>query len=229
MREVQIAQPADAILDVRLEQVDRAAEALRSLMCLDFQAIQKLFDVADAEDALEGAGQHLLRAGAVAGQHAPVEQGGGGGQIVLRQVEQIAAHHDLVSDAQPGIPERVQERLCDGADLLRFARRNQPDIQITVIPELVSAVAADRGEPHVLPRAGLDHRALGRFEQRAEQAVEGFCVARGGFEASLRATWPDHGLDGDAMADQVGLEFLDETWGCTFEQRCSFSGGGRHM
>ncbi len=93
MREVQIAQTADAILDVRLQQVDRAAEALGSLVRLDFKAIQKLFNIADAEDALESAGQHLLRTGAIAGQDAPVEQGRGGGQIVLRQVEQITAHH----------------------------------------------------------------------------------------------------------------------------------------
>jgi hypothetical protein len=103
-----------------------------------------------------------------------------------------------------------------------------------MISELVPAVAADGGEPDVLPRPGFDHRALGRFEQRTEQTVEGFGVTGRSFETSLRATWPDHGLDGYTMTDQVRLELFDETGGgcsgafdAVAEGRGAASGGFR--
>jgi hypothetical protein len=69
-------------------------------------------------------------------------------------------------------------------DSITFGQQ-QVDVSQGRLPDevargIVVERARDVGLP--VPGARLDHRALGRFEQRAEQAIEGFGVARGGFQ-----------------------------------------------
>jgi hypothetical protein len=158
VRDVEIAQAALAVSDIGLEQVDRAAVALVPLADLRREPLEKTLQIAWAEDAFEGAREHLFRRPGVARDGPPVEQSRGRRQIAASEVEHVAEGHDRMADGETGVPERIEQRLGDRPSALSLARTDEAHVEIAVQRDGAAPVAADGRERARVPRALALHR-----------------------------------------------------------------------
>ncbi len=170
-REIEIAQAPRAALHVGLEQVERAAVALVPARLLLAQPPDEPAQLR-GEEPLERPLDEPLDALRVAADRAQIEERGRRGEIVARERERPLDVHHLVADVEPGVPQRVEQRL---GDLLRprdVAVDDDAYVDVAARREHAAAVAADRREAAVDPLARLQQRRLRAGEQGRHEAVD---------------------------------------------------------
>ena len=168
---VDVAHPARAALQVRFEQVQRAAEALVPGRRLGLEPVDEVAEVALAEETLDGRRVERPEQGVVTREPAQVEQTGRRGQVGAGQRHRVGHTDDLVTHLQSGVPERVEERLEERHRLrLGDLGVDQEDhVGVAAQGDGSPAEAPDGGEGHALrdPLA-----ALGTLEEEPEARVE---------------------------------------------------------
>ena len=107
------------------------------------------------------------------------------GRSVRAVVERVGDADHLVADADARVPERVEQRLGDGADSLGRLGRQQADVEIALQPDDTAPVAADRREEDRRPPPLLLHGGEGGRVERREQAVHDLGVAAAERDARL--------------------------------------------
>jgi hypothetical protein len=181
MRDVDVPQPADAVLHVRLEQVHGPSVALAAVSHAYGEPLQELGDVADPEEPLERTIEHLVAERPVARHDAPIEQRRRRRQIRLRHLDHLVRRDELVTDVESGVPERIEQRFGDLPRALDAGVRQHPHVEIAVERRLLAAVAADGREPERHLQALGDQRRLEHLEERRQKAVDDLAVTeRGG-------------------------------------------------
>ncbi len=182
--DVQIAQPPLPVLHVGLEQVHRPTEARVPLGGLVFEAREEARELGVGEEPLLAALAQELREPAIPGDMPPVEEAGRRREIGLRFVDEVVDGDDLVANADPHVPERIEQRVGHRRGLVDVARE-EADIEVTLERDRAPAIAAHPGEGHVVPGArrygahGVDGDRAGAeaLEERGEQLVEDGGVA----------------------------------------------------
>ena len=144
----QVAQPARPVLEVRLEQKDRVAEAAVTLLLLGAQARHEVLR-RRLRDAGPERGQELVGQRAIAGQEARVEQRRRGRQVVGRQRQRLIVGPHRVPGVDLGVPQRVQDRLGQLLHVVagRLGAQHQ-QVEIRKRRQLAAAEAAGGEDGH---------------------------------------------------------------------------------
>lgn len=108
-RNVEIAQTACALFDVRLEQVHGGAEPIVASARVHFQPFDEGGCVSFAEDPVFNLFRQLSREPCVPGQMPPIQNGGRRPWIRHRQLHQRRHVDDLVTDGDMSIPKGIQQ------------------------------------------------------------------------------------------------------------------------
>ena len=171
-RAVEITQPARAALHLRLEQVHAPSEARVSRRGLVLEPLDERPQRAPVEEPRVRAIEERSRERLVARDGPQIEERRRGREIVLREREHFVWIDHLVTDGEPGVPERIEERLDElGRNLaaLRAGRDDDPDVGVAPEGDRPAAIAPDRREAEI--RRPADCRARGG-EERAHEPVE---------------------------------------------------------
>ena len=145
-RRVDVPQPAGRFFDVRLLEVDRTAVPAVALVPLREHPGEKLGVVAAVDLAperpLERAEEPLL-----AGEHARGLHRGAARQVRPREGQAVVEGAAGVADAEPEIPEGVEDLLGHALDVRRhLAPVDQHEVEVGGGVELAPAVSAERHE-----------------------------------------------------------------------------------
>ena len=132
------------------------------------------------------------------------------GRSVARQLEQLARRDHLMTDAEPRVPERVEQRFGDGPRALGVLVAKYPHVEIACEREHSAAVAADGRERDRPPGPLARHRALRRVKQRAQKPIENFRVALTRGFTRFAPPSPNHRFDLLTMPLEIGLELRDQ-------------------
>ncbi len=148
-----VAQPAAALLQVRLEQVRRVAVPLRALG----QHLDQLRHAAPGRGApvLQQAGPGRGDQVGVAAHHAQVQQAHRGRQVGPGDVPALGRGADRVVQPQLGVPDRVPEAVGQPGHLVRRQRPavvQQHEIQVADRAGVAPGQAADGRERHARGR-----------------------------------------------------------------------------
>ena len=168
------------------------------------EALDERGQRAPIEQAGVGALEERTHERAVAGDGAEIEERGGGGEIVLGERQSVVRVDHLVSNREPRVPQRIEERLDElrgGVPALRTG--GDDDTHVCIAPERDGAatVTADRSEAEA--RRATDRRARGS-EERAHEAVEHLPVPHAeALPVLARARWPTAGRDRSATGGDV--------------------------
>jgi hypothetical protein len=186
--DVEIAQSASAILHVGLEQKDRITVPPMSLVHLFFEASNEVDQLSIAEDTSVGALGECLRHRFIARNRPPIEQGRGRRQIAFGGSQRVRDGHDLMTHTDPHVPERIEERFCDGTNALGGLRREKAHIEIAFQSNHLSPVTSNRRQENRDPQASGAQGRMGCRIECGEQPVHNFCVTAGeGKSARVRA------------------------------------------
>jgi hypothetical protein len=170
---VVVAQPADTLAHVRLQEEERLAHA--------FVPLALLLELGGDEvrSALAHVLAHLsLEVGEesrVADQEAGVEVGGERRQVVAAHAHAIREGPGGDSDSQPGVPEPVRDRLRDRLHIrVELAAVQEQEVDVGAQGQLAAAVPAhrDHGQPEVQAREVLEVPVFGQPKQLAHQPVD---------------------------------------------------------
>jgi hypothetical protein len=168
---VEIARPPLAIFDVRLEQVNGVTEPEPALVRLVLEHGEEVSDLRGSEDGAEGLGLKFVTGLRVADDVPPVEQRRGRGHVRASQVDGLAGGDDLMTDLEPRVPERVEQRLRDRSGFFRRLTE-QAHIEIGAKPEAAATVTADRRERETSEELLVAVFGANGAEQRAQQPIE---------------------------------------------------------
>ena len=206
---VEIAKPSGAALHVRLEEVDRAAEALAPRGRLGLEPIDERAEVLLAEEPLVRFDDERAQEVLVAGEQPEVEQRRRGLEVLLGEGHDLVRAQDLMAHGEAGVPQRVEERFDErpgllGADDLRVD--DEDDVGVAAERDGAAAEAPDRRERHAVRQPRLARRAL---EEELEARIEKARVRASERHAVLSALEPRDEADAMALervAERHGLE-----------------------
>ena len=123
VRDVEIAQPADAVFHVGLEQVHRAAVALAALADARRRAAPGICRCCAMPKSPSNARFSILslsvRSPVTTRQSSSVVAVG---RSVCASSTHLVRRDDLVTDVEPGVPERIEQRFGDRTHACRRAR-----------------------------------------------------------------------------------------------------------
>jgi hypothetical protein len=201
---LQVAQPARALLDVRLEAVRRVLELHVPLAQLEQLRVEER---ASVERRVEALAQPRVQA-APTGQPAPFEQAGPDGDVAGRFGEALLHGAHAVPDLQAHVPAGTDEAFQPGEPVGILGRRHQQQqVDVGVRQQLASAVAADGHQRAVGLQAGVaperEQHRVGDADDAAQQRPD---VAAGaeGFD-QCRAAGPERRTQrGDIDGTAVG-------------------------
>jgi hypothetical protein len=134
------------------------------------------------EEGLFAAAVERVGDAAIARDVPPVEQAGGGGQVVAGGGDQIVDAHHLMADGYARVPQRIEQRVGDGGRL-RHVGGAEPHVEIALERDRAAPVAAHAGERHRAPCARghgasrVEHSALQAAEERRQEVVEDARIA----------------------------------------------------
>jgi len=168
---VDVAQPARRALHVRLQKVDRAAEAFMTGDGFVFESIDERFEVILAEQPFAGARQERAQDVLVAGEESHVEQGRCCRQILQGERRSVCGAQYLMAHREAGVPERVEHCLGDRGCLLRvdIGVDDQNHVRIAVERNGASAEAPNGSQGDASRQSRSTRCPL---EQEAKAGVE---------------------------------------------------------
>ena len=188
-----VAEGADAVLQIGLLEVSAAAGLLASLaLGLDDRAGERLPCLTGKQRRGLGfeLGEEFRRAAQVTG----LEQGDVQVQVILRVVGRFGDRADRLADLQTEIPERIEDRFDEGLGRGGVARHEDQQIDVAERAELRASITS-RGD-----QAERGRGRSGAEEQGVEQDIDGIGTQPGDFAA------PDAG----AMGGQLDLAGLSQ-------------------
>ncbi len=153
----EVAQRADALLEVRLEQVERGAEPRVAGLLLRGERADEIVRVAARRQRAERGAHELGGEPAVARDVARVEERGGGGEVVLREAGRRAGLADRVADRELLVPQGIEQRIRDPLRGGLVAVVQDHEVDIGVRRELAARPASGRDQRHL--------RAIGRGDE----------------------------------------------------------------
>jgi hypothetical protein len=159
-----------------------------------------------AEPALvkDARGERLLQhrqQRAVARERAEIEQPRGRGQILLRRLRHLGDTDDVMSHAQPRVPERIEHGFDERQQRLARARGHEANVEVASHAEQAPAVAAHRAHQRRALLAGEARRR----EQLAHHPVDDLRVPARQREPS-RAGRGEHRTQLTAVIVEVGTQ-----------------------
>lgn len=166
---VEIAQRADALLEVGLEQVQRRAEPIVAAALLDGERRDQLVRVAAGRERGQRRAHELDGQPPIAGDVARVEQRGRGGEVVLREPGRRARLAQRVADRELLVPQRIEQPIAQRLGAALVAVVQQDEVDVGVRRELAARPAAGRHERDALARIA-PRRARGD-EPLGERAI----------------------------------------------------------
>ena len=170
---VEVAQPALAVLHVRLDQIARLAGAAQPLLALGKLGGDELRRGA-AHDLLVEARDELVEQRAVAEQVARLEQRGADGHVGLGLADALVDRARRVADLEPHVPQAIENALGDRlAPRGLLVGQQEQQIDVGARREQAAAVAAGRHHRHALAvrrRGGAIERA-DQVEQHADDLI----------------------------------------------------------
>ena len=173
-QQVQVAQPALALLDVGLDDVARIAHALVALVALGKLGLDEIAAVAGQELLGETLDQ-LVEQRAVAPHVTRLEKRGADGLVAVGVAQALVDGAGGVADLQPHVPQQVEHELDD----LLAARRllvgpQEEKIDVGKRRQLAAAVAAGRHDAQPLGGAGIGgaiDALVGEVEDHPDELV----------------------------------------------------------
>ena len=111
-QQVQVAQPALALLDVGLDDVARIAHALVALVALGKLGLDEIAAVA-GQELLGKALDQLVEQRAVAPHVTRLEKGGADGLVAIGVTQALVDGAGGVADLQPHVPQQIEHELDD--------------------------------------------------------------------------------------------------------------------
>ncbi len=209
---VEVAKAARAALDVRLEQIHRAAEALVARRGLGVEAVDEPPERLFAEETFVGPRDDLAERRLVAREHAQVEQRRRGREVRLSERHRVGHAEHLVPHRQRRVPQGIEERLCERGRVSTVDSRrvdDEDDVGVAAERHGAAAEAAHGCERQAAALGGVDPRQarrLGearieaRLEKPSVRPAEGEPVLTGG-----QAFAEDGAMPVDRITQQAGF------------------------
>ena len=173
-QQVQVAQPALALLDVGLHDIARIAHALVALVALGKLGLDEVAAVA-GQELLGEALDQLVEQLAVAPHVARLEKRGADGLVAVGVAQALLDGAGGVADLQPHVPQQVEHELDDLLAARRLLVGTQEEkIDVGKRRQLAAAVAAGRHDAEPLGGAGIGggiDALVGEVEDHPDELV----------------------------------------------------------
>ncbi len=208
---VQVAQPAFAILDVRLDQIAGLPGAAVALLAFGELGGDE-FRGGALRHVLVETGDHLVEQLAIAQQEARFEDGGADGDVGLGLPDALVDRARRVSNLEPHVPEAIEDRLRDGlAPCGLLVRQEEQQIDVGARRQQSAAIAAGCDHRHLFGLRtvlrGIE-MPLGQLEQQADNLV--LHMAQPLRAAAAMPVAQQQPLGGGAAFQERGLQPLCE-------------------
>ena len=155
-RDVEITKPASTELHLGLEQIDRVAVALVTLLRVGRErACEPVAPCAGVRTRGVNFRDELREDVHRARHGSEIEQARRRGDVVLREAEQLTGRRELVPHAEPRVPQRVEERVREGASGARPADQHEPHVDVAAEAHRPAPVAPRRRD-HEGSLPGID-------------------------------------------------------------------------
>ncbi len=167
---VEVAEPAFALFDIRLEQEPRVADPLVPLVALRELRLDEV-GTTILDDIASVGSRQLVEEPLVAPEEARLQKRRANGEILLRQLDALLHRAGRVADLETEVPEAIDEKLGHLLEIggsLVVVQEEQIDVRARC--QLASTVAADRRHRDLLagrrigaveePPVGIVERAL---------------------------------------------------------------------